>query len=225
MSGNGNRERGSRNDIDRDLDRGRHSRDNRETSSRRRRRSSSRSRDDDSPRRRVKRENDSSPRYRQRRDYSPRRRSPSPSSRHARVKHESSPSQRRHSPTQRSPSPEPWGSHQYDLAYDKANPRPKSPPKEKQKPNYGLSGLLAAATNTKNGTVLKYNEPSEARSTRGWRMYIFKDGKEIDVFNLDGQSSFLVGRDRTVYPCSKRFSNGRSLMFLWIILRVQSSTQ
>jgi len=98
----------------------------------------------------------------------------------------------------RSRSPDAWGSHQHDVAYDRANPRPKSPPKEKQKPNYGLSGLLAAATNTKHGVVMKYHEPSEARKCKGWRIYVFKNGKEIDVLNLDRQSSYLVGRDRIV---------------------------
>jgi smad nuclear-interacting protein 1 len=224
MPGDRDRERRSRDDIDRDQDISRRSRDDRVTSSRRRRRSSSRSRDD-SPRERLKREEDPPPRQRRRRDYSPQERSPSPYSRRARIKHEFSPPRRRPSSAQRSHSPEPWGSHQHDLAYDRANPRPKSPPKEKQKPNYGLSGLLAAATNTKNGTVLKYNEPSEARRTKGWRIYVFKDGKEIDVFNLDGQSSFLIGRDRTVYPCSKVCANGRSLIFLWIILQVQINMQ
>lgn len=54
----------------------------------------------------------------------------------------------------------------------------KSQPKEK--PNYGLSGALAAETNTYKGVVLKYNEPPEARKpTRGWRMFVFKNGKEI----------------------------------------------
>jgi smad nuclear-interacting protein 1 len=47
---------------------------------------------------------------------------------------------------------------------------------------------------------LKYNEPPEAKRTKGWRIYIFKDGKEIDVLNLDGQSSFLIGRDHGVHP-------------------------
>src|SRR5271155_942272 len=101
-------------------------------------------------------------------------------------------------PRRRSRSPEAWGSHQHDVAHDRSNPRSKSPPKEKQKPNYGLSGLLAAATNTKHGVVMKYNEPSEARKCKGWRIYVFKDGKEIDVLNLDRQSSYLVGRDRIV---------------------------
>ena len=111
-------------------------------------------------------------------------------SRSPRRRHSRSPPRRR--------SPEAWGSHQHDVAHDRSNPRSKSPPKEKQKPNYGLSGLLAAATNTKHGVVMKYNEPSEARKCKGWRIYLFKDGKEIDVLNLDRQSSYLVGRDRIV---------------------------
>jgi smad nuclear-interacting protein 1 len=106
----------------------------------------------------------------------------------------------RHESVKRSRSPEPWGSHQHDLAHNEANPRSASPPKEKQKPNYGLSGALAAVTNMKNGTVLKYNEPPEAKKTKGWRIYIFKDGKEVDVLELGGQSSFLVGRERMVTP-------------------------
>ena len=142
----------------------------------------------------MKSEEDDSPRYRPR-NRSPRReRSLSPYSKRAKKQWE-----RRHSRerSKKSLSPEAWGSHQHDLAHDRANPPPPSPP-PKQKPNYGLSGLLAAATNTKNGTVLKYNEPPEGKKTKGWRIYIFKDGKEIDVLNLDGQSSFLVGRDRAV---------------------------
>jgi smad nuclear-interacting protein 1 len=45
---------------------------------------------------------------------------------------------------------------------------------------------------------MKYHEPSEARKCKGWRMYVFKDGKEVDVLTLDRQSSYLVGRDRIV---------------------------
>lgn len=54
---------------------------------------------------------------------------------------------------------------------------------DKGKPNFGSSGLLAAATKTvktdegKN-VVLKYHEPPEARKPLlGWRLYVFK-GKE-----------------------------------------------
>jgi smad nuclear-interacting protein 1 len=94
-------------------------------------------------------------------------------------------------------SPSPWGSHQHDIAHDQKHPIP--PPKPpKERPNYNLSGLLAAATNTKNGVVLKYHEPPEAKRQKGWRVYVFKQGKEIDVLELGGQSSYLVGRDRAV---------------------------
>jgi smad nuclear-interacting protein 1 len=52
---------------------------------------------------------------------------------------------------------------------------------ERRKPNWGQSGLLAAATNTVqradgSATVLKYNEPPEARKpVESWRLYEFKD--------------------------------------------------
>jgi smad nuclear-interacting protein 1 len=125
-----------------------------------------------SPPAKVKRED--SPRH-----PSGRSRSPSPYSRR---------------PRPRSRSPSPWGAHQHDLSHDRA-PSPKKP---KQKPNYGLSGLLAAATNTKNGIVLKYNEPPEARKVKGWRLYVFKKGEEVDCLELGVRSSYLVGRERTV---------------------------
>jgi len=186
-----------------DRDIGRHSREY--SSDRRRRRSRSRSRDHyDSPPDRSKREDESSPRSRvkrednsppRKREYPPRERSRSPYSKRAPRNRE--PNSPRRKSSKRSRSPEPWGSHQHDLAYD--HEHPPSPPKEKQKPNYGLSGKLAAATNMKNGIVLKYHEPPEAKRTKGWRIYVFKDGKEIDILNLDGLSCFLIGRDRNVF--------------------------
>ncbi|KAF9971607.1 Smad nuclear-interacting protein 1 [Actinomortierella ambigua] len=70
---------------------------------------------------------------------------------------------------------------------------------DKEKPNFGLSGALAEETNTVNGTVLKYNEPPEARKpTKRWRLYVFKDGKEVNVLHIHRQSAFLFGRDRNV---------------------------
>ena len=187
MPGDGDRERSPREDRDRDRDRRRYSREDREYSShRRRRRSTSRSRSP--PCRPIRINQESSPQRPPSRN-----RSLSPYSKRAQqTKREpTSPRNPRYSP-----SPEAWGSHQHDVKHNKTNPP--GPPVEKQKPNYGLSGLLAAATNMKNGTVLKYNEPTEGRRCKGWRIYIFKDGKEIDVLNLDGASHFLVGRDQTV---------------------------
>jgi smad nuclear-interacting protein 1 len=63
-----------------------------------------------------------------------------------------------------------------------------------------LSGLLAGVTNMKNGTVLKYHEPPEAKRCKGWRIFVYKNGSELDNFGLDSESSFLVGRDRNVSP-------------------------
>jgi len=61
---------------------------------------------------------------------------------------------------------------------------PKGSDEDKHKPDFKNSGLLAAATNmvqrsdgTK--TVLKYNEPPEARKpTEHWRLYDFEDEKD-----------------------------------------------
>jgi smad nuclear-interacting protein 1 len=209
-------------DRNRARERPRHSRDDQDYSSRRR----SRSRDRyPSPHRRVKREDERSPP--RRRDYSPRdrphsrQRSLSPySKREQRSRREGSP--RRQSSIKRSQSPEAWGSHQHDVARDRSNPRSKSPTKPKEKPNYGLSGLLAAATNLKNGIVLKYQEPPEAKKTKGWIVYIYKDEKQIDTLRLDSQSSFLVGRDELVHPCNFE-SDNRWLIFLSCTLHVQSN--
>ncbi|KAJ2360179.1 hypothetical protein H4S02_012028, partial [Coemansia sp. RSA 2611] len=66
-------------------------------------------------------------------------------------------------------------------------------------PNFGLSGKLAAETNTVNGVVLKYAEPPEARKPKSrWRLYVFKDNKDIDMRQLDKASGYLFGRDRMV---------------------------
>ncbi|KAH9953336.1 SMAD/FHA domain-containing protein [Russula dissimulans] len=72
------------------------------------------------------------------------------------------------------------------------------------KPNFAPSGLLAAATNTVKhadgtSTLLKYNEPPEAREPLvGWRLYVFKGDEQVDLLHIHRQSAYLVGRDRTV---------------------------
>lgn len=75
------------------------------------------------------------------------------------------------------------------------------PPVEKEVPNFAPTGLLAAATNTVNGVVLKYSEPAEARKPPGsqrWRLFVFKDKEIVDNVDLNGNSCWLVGRDRAV---------------------------
>ncbi|KAF5330265.1 hypothetical protein D9758_014444 [Tetrapyrgos nigripes] len=78
-------------------------------------------------------------------------------------------------------------------------------PVNKAKPNFGASGLLAAETNTvksvdgKNSTVLKYNEPPEARKPSvGWRLYVFKGDEQVELLHIQRQSAYLFGRDRLV---------------------------
>ncbi|KAF8349269.1 smad nuclear interacting protein 1 [Amanita rubescens] len=81
---------------------------------------------------------------------------------------------------------------------------PDASEKNKAKPNFAPSGLLAAETNTiraTNGesTVLKYNEPPEARRpTVGWRLYVFKGEEQVDLLHINRQSAYLIGRDRLV---------------------------
>jgi smad nuclear-interacting protein 1 len=93
-----------------------------------------------------------------------------------------------------------------------------------------ILGLLAAATNSVKhsdgtSTVLKYNEPPEARKpVSGWRLYVFK-GKEqigasryhflslnwiiliymsfnvldpIELLHIYSQSAYLIGRDQAI---------------------------
>ncbi|KAB5595397.1 Smad nuclear interacting protein [Ceratobasidium theobromae] len=79
--------------------------------------------------------------------------------------------------------------------------RSRSPVEDKAKPNFANSGLLAAATNTvKHGdgtsTLLKYNEPPEARKPlENWRLYVFKGGEQVDLLHIHRQSAYLIGRD------------------------------
>ena len=89
--------------------------------------------------------------------------------------------------------------------------RPPPPPD----PEYGLSGALADETNTtRDGVVLRYNEPAEAAPPGAggrWRLYVFKNGEPLQSVNAAGaetgvappllvhrQSAYLFGRDRTV---------------------------
>ncbi|CAB4422793.1 unnamed protein product [Rhizophagus irregularis] len=80
----------------------------------------------------------------------------------------------------------------------------RSPKKEEigndgPKPNFGLSGKLAAETNSYNGVVLKYFEPPEARKPiKKWRLYVFKGDKEMDILHIHRQSAYLFGRERKV---------------------------
>lgn len=70
----------------------------------------------------------------------------------------------------------------------------------KYKPNFGLTGALAKderTGNAVNGVVLKYSLPLDsAKPTRMWRLYVFKDNKNVETFHLHRQASYLAGRDK-----------------------------
>ncbi|RAH81345.1 SMAD/FHA domain-containing protein [Aspergillus japonicus CBS 114.51] len=108
------------------------------------------------------------------------------------------------------------------------NPSDAQPPGaaeiEKEKPNFGTTGRLAAESNTVtvpggggNGAttvVLKYHEPPEARkppAKDSWRLYVFKGQDLLEMVELNVRSCWLVGREHLVvdFPlehpsCSKQ---------------------
>lgn len=78
--------------------------------------------------------------------------------------------------------------------------------KEKDKPNWGNTGVLAAASNSivqadGTSTTLKYHEPSEARKPPPrdqWKLFVFKGSNIVDTIDLNLKSCWLVGRDAGV---------------------------
>lgn len=83
----------------------------------------------------------------------------------------------------------------------KSNPSD-APKKDKEKPNFENTGLLAAASNTVNSVVLKYTEPVDSRlppAHSRWRLFTFKDGQIVgNPLDLNAQPTWLIGRDRLV---------------------------
>jgi smad nuclear-interacting protein 1 len=85
------------------------------------------------------------------------------------------------------------------------SPSPSVPPEEKAKPNFGASGLLAAETNTVrkadgSSTLLKYNEPPEARKpAQGWRLYVFKGKEDAGAFQPPA-CGWRVDQERRYVP-------------------------
>ena len=72
-------------------------------------------------------------------------------------------------------------------------------PKDKEKPNFELSGKLTEDANLFHGVVVKYSEPPEARkSKRHWRLYTFKGDDTLPTLHIHRQSAYLLGRDRRV---------------------------
>lgn len=76
----------------------------------------------------------------------------------------------------------------------------------KEKPNYGNSGFLAAASNSVtqadgSSITLKYHEPPEARKASPrdqWKLFVFKGPDIVDTVELSLRSCWLVGRESAV---------------------------
>ncbi|KAM7204558.1 SMAD/FHA domain containing protein [Rhypophila sp. PSN 637] len=80
------------------------------------------------------------------------------------------------------------------------------PTKPVEKPNFGNTGTLAAASNAviqADGTTvaLKYHEPPEARKPSArdsWKLFVFRGPEIIDTIELSLRSCWLIGRDMAV---------------------------
>lgn len=128
-------------------------------------------------------------------------------------------------PSRRSASPPPRTSRPRSAKPTSPSVSRSASPVDKAKPNFAPSGLLAADTNTVkavdgSSTILKYNEPPEARKpVLGWRLYVFKGSEQVGEFlktssssrriindltgrpellHIHRQSAYLIGRDRLV---------------------------
>jgi smad nuclear-interacting protein 1 len=78
------------------------------------------------------------------------------------------------------------GNKKYDWGRPEDNVKVEEEPVEKVEPNFGLSGKLAAETNTVKGVELKYNEPAEAaKPSTKWRLYVFKGDEQIGKIKHD----------------------------------------
>ena len=74
--------------------------------------------------------------------------------------------------------------------------------KDKQKPNFAATGLLAAASNSVtqadgSAIALKYHEPAEARKPPArddWKLFVFKGPEILETIDLSLRSCWLVGR-------------------------------
>jgi smad nuclear-interacting protein 1 len=73
--------------------------------------------------------------------------------------------------------------------------RPSLSPSE-HKPDYSTSGKLHRDRLMKNGVLLKYAEPPEARkSDRRYRLYVFRQKDQIGLLKIHAQTAYLVGKE------------------------------
>eukprot|EP01083_Nonionella_stella_P013383 37702_1 len=86
------------------------------------------------------------------------------------------------------------------VKFDETTTKNKENETEKKKEDFNKSGSLKRdLETTKNGVVLKYNEPPEGTMChRRWRLYVYKKDEQINLFYLHRQSFYLIGRDHRV---------------------------
>jgi smad nuclear-interacting protein 1 len=90
---------------------------------------------------------------------------------------------------------------------------------EKEKPNFAVSGALAADTSATSsrmykGILLKFQEPPEARipAVTKWRLYVFNSAtNHPEIYHVSKQSAYLFGREHSIadiplshHSCSKQ---------------------
>lgn len=80
------------------------------------------------------------------------------------------------------------------------NSEPEAPTVKKIEPNYEPSGILNEETNMKNGVMVKFTVPFEARSPKlKWKLIVFKSSaQEGQCIRIDYQKWFLIGKDLRV---------------------------
>ncbi|XXQ31703.1 FHA domain-containing protein [Plasmodiophora brassicae] len=76
-------------------------------------------------------------------------------------------------------------------------------PVVKAKINLEPTGLLdaldASGNEVAGGVRLQYHEPRDAAATdEFWRLYVFKDGKQIETLHIHRKTCFRIGRERKV---------------------------
>ena len=91
-----------------------------------------------------------------------------------------------------------WGLQPLDRS-EEAEDAAAAPAAPKVQPNYGTTGKLAEASNTVNGVNMKWSEPPDAaKPTKRWRLYVFKDGKPLEPYQIHRQTAYLLGRERRI---------------------------
>eukprot|EP01053_Blabericola_migrator_P000162 Blabericola_migrator_1__161@NODE_1041_length_5625_cov_143_923893_g717_i0_p2_GENE_NODE_1041_length_5625_cov_143_923893_g717_i0NODE_1041_length_5625_cov_143_923893_g717_i0_p2_ORF_typecomplete_len351_score54_98FHA/PF00498_26/1_6e15YopYscD_cpl/PF16697_5/2_4e10_NODE_1041_length_5625_cov_143_923893_g717_i029203972 len=84
--------------------------------------------------------------------------------------------------------------------YEVKKERSSGPKPEKKGPDYNVSGVLREETSMRNGVLLKFDVPFEARKpTKKWKLFVFKSqGQDSKPIKLDYQRWFLIGKHAAV---------------------------